>query len=206
MRGLSKPASRSIALVLAGLAAGFALSGCSDSGDDGAAQLAKQQELRAARAEAAQDARQGARISELERKLKNAGRSVPQIGTEDTTIDSGGSESADDPLTGLWRGEAVIRYESGKSDPFSQTIEIDSLTLGAVVGYSEANQGNTTCRGPITYEGASQGWYRFSAAEENVDECIDFSEVELMPDASGGLNYRETTDVSLSTGRLERVQ
>lgn len=206
MRGLSKLTSRRAALALAVFAAGLALYGCGESGGDGAEQLAKQEELRAAREEAAQDARQGARIAELERKLKGTSRPASGSGRGGASAESDVSASVEEPLSGLWQGEAVIRYNSGKSDLFNQTIEIDSLTPGEVVGYSEAHQGSTTCHGPLTYEGVSKGWYHFSAEEQNVAECIDYSEVELMPDASGGLNYRETTEVSLSTGRLGRVR
>jgi len=186
-------------------------SGCG-SGEDGAGQLAKQEELRAAREEAAQDARQSTRIAELERKLEHANQSASATRMEPSSADTGASEASEipenveEPLVGLWKGEAVIRYDSGASDPFHQTIEIDSLTPGRVVGYSEANQGSTTCHGPLTYEGVSGGWYQFSAEERNVAECIDFSEVEVMPQASGDLVYRETTEVSVSSGRLRRVR
>jgi hypothetical protein len=206
---LSKAAFCRAVLALVVLAAGLSLVACGDSGDTGAEQLAKQQELRAAREEAAQDARQSAKIAELERKVKRAQArrgSDSGTGTAGPITDSAPPVGADEPLAGLWKGEAVIEYESGEADPFNQTIEIDdALVPGAVVGYSEARQGSTTCHGPLTYEGVSEGWYRFSAAERNVDECIDYSEVELMPDASGGLAYRETTEVSVSTGTLERV-
>lgn len=207
MKNLVNHRSRRAVLGLGALAAALALYGCGESGDDGAEQLAKQQELRAAREEAAQDARQGAKIAELERKLKNVNRRQPRT-TEpgDTGTDSGTPVGAEGPLAGLWKGAARIRYDSGDSDPFNQTIEIDSLNLGAVSGYSEALQGSTTCHGPLTYQGVSEGWYRFSAEEQNVDECIDSSEVELMLDSSGGLLYRETTEVSVSTGRLERIE
>lgn len=194
-----------VAFALAVLAAGFAGSGCGGSEGSGAEQLAKQQELRAAREEAAQDARQSARIAELERRLKGAGRRASAVKTERPVPVTGPSD-VEGPLAGLWRGQAVIRYDSGESDPFEQTIEVHSLALGAVSGFSEAQQGDTTCHGPLTYEGVSEGWYRFSAEEENTAECIDHSEVKLMPDSSGGLSYRETTDVSVSTGRLERIR
>lgn len=207
MKNLVNHRLRRAVLGLGALAAALALYGCGESGDNGAEQLAKQQELRAAREEAAEDARQGAKIAELERKLKNVNRRQPQTTeTGDTGTDSGTPVGAEEPLAGLWKGPAVIRYESGDSDPFNQTIEIDSLNLGAVSGYSEALQGSTTCHGPLTYEGVSEGWYRFSAEEQNVDECIDSSEVELRLDSSGGMAYRETTEVSVSTGRLERIE
>jgi hypothetical protein len=112
----------------------------------------------------------------------------------------------EEPLSGLWKGEAVISYDSGKSDPFEQTIQIELLVPGQVAGYSEAVQGSTTCHGPITFEGISEGWYRFSSEEQNKAECIDSSEVELMPVSSDALEYRERTDVSLSTGTLKRVR
>ncbi len=197
---------RRAVLALVVLAVGAVLYGCGGSGGDGAEQLAKQEELRAAREQAAQDARQGAKIAELERRLKNAKRESSGAGTARVPTDSAAPVDAEEPLSGLWKGEAVIRYDSGEADPFNETIEIDSLVPGEVAGYAEAHQGSTTCHGPITYEGTSEGWYRFSAVERNVAECIDYSEVELMPDASGGLSYRETTEVSVSTGMLERVR
>jgi hypothetical protein len=206
MRGGRDSIARPTAALFVLLLAGIAMYGCGGSEDNGAEQLAKQEELRAAREEAAQDARQSARIAELEREVNRANRRP--AGTRSEGAESGGGVPVDagEPLAGLWRGNAVIRYDGGESDPFEQTIEIESLTLGAVAGYSEAHQGNTTCHGPLTYEGVSEGWYRFSAEEQNASECIDYSEVHLMPDSSGGLSYRETTDVSVSTGRLERVQ
>jgi len=197
-------------LVLTAIAALLALQGCGDSGEDGADKLAKQEELRVAREEAARDARQSLKIAELERRLKRANKDTVAQGAEagagperapsPTPVDT------EEPLVGLWKGEAVIEYDSGESDPFNQTVEIDGLTLGAVAGYSEARQGSTTCHGPITYQGVSEGWYRFTAEERNVAECIDYSEVQLMPDASGALLYRETTDVSVSSGSLERIR
>ncbi len=195
--------SRRVALALTVLGLGIALfSGCGgDSGGDGAARLAKQEELRAAREEAARDARQGVKIAELERRLnrRNAASAA-------STVPARSSVPADEeePLAGLWKGEATIRYESGESAPFNQTIEIDSLIPGSVSGYSEARQGSTTCHGPLTYEGVADGWYRFRADERNVAECIDQSVVELMPAAGGDLVYRETTDVSVSSGTLGR--
>lgn len=207
MMGTGKVLGRRV-LVLAAIAAVLALQGCGDSGEDGAERLAKQEELRVAREEAARDARQSVRIEELERKLKRAGKDATDTAPATRPADSvtPSDAGATEPLAGLWRGEAVIRYDSGKSDPFTQTIEIDSLTPGAVAGYSEARQGGTTCHGPLTYQGVSEGWYRFSAEEQNVSECIDFSEVQLRPEASGGLAYSETTDVSFSSGTLERVR
>jgi hypothetical protein len=201
-----KATVRRAALALAVLAAGLALSGCGGSGEDSAEKLVKQEELRVAREEAARDARQSAKIAALERRLEGARSRSTDPGVGSGVVDPDPPVNAEEPLAGLWKGEAVIRYDSGDSDPFNQTIEIDSLTPGAVAGYSEARQGSTTCHGPLTYQGVSEGWYRFSAEERNVDECIDYSEVELMPDSSGGLIYRETTEVSVSTGRLERVR
>jgi hypothetical protein len=206
MENWSKMTSRRATLALVALAAGAVLCDCGGSGEDGAEQLAKQEELRAARQQAAQDARQGAKIAELERKLKNAKRQHSGPGTVSAPAETAAPVDAEEPLVGLWKGEAVIQYDSGESDPFNETIEIDSLNVGEVAGYSEAHQGSTTCHGPITYEGTSAGWYRFSAVERNVAECIDYSEVELMPDASGGLSYRETTEVSVSTGTLEGIR
>jgi hypothetical protein len=199
--------SRGIAVALA-LATAFALYGCGGSESDGAEQLAKQQELRAAREEAAQDARQSAKIAALEHKLKGAKQQAAPTtaGVPVAPGGSGGPENVDESLAGLWKGEAVITYDSGESDPFNETIEIDSLVPGEVAGYAEAHQGSTTCHGPLTYEGVSEGWYHFSAEERNVAECIDFSEVDLMLESDGSLGYRETTEVSVSTGRLERVR
>jgi hypothetical protein len=206
MRDFAKSTLLHAVLMLAVAAVGIGLSGCGGSGDDGAAQLAKQEELRAAREEAAQDARQSAKIAELERKLKHKGQATADSQRAAAPVDSGTAVNPDEPLTGLWKGEAVIEYDSGESDPFNETIEIESLTPGEVAGYAEAHQGSTTCHGPLTYEGVTEGWYRFSAVERNVAECIDYSEVELMPDPAGGLSYRETTEVSVSTGTLGRVR
>ena len=192
------------ALAFVALAAALALCSCGESGEGGAEQLAKQEELRAAREEASRDARQSARIAELERELKASSQPSSNPAGREGSVASGGPASTDASLSGLWTGDAVIRYDSGKSDPFTQTIRIDSLTPGVVAGYSEAHQGSTICHGPLVYQGPSKGWYRFSGEEQNTAECIDSSEVELMLDGSGGLNYRETTEVSVSTGRLER--
>src|SRR5215204_4238609 len=89
--------------------------GCG-SGEDGAGQLAKQEELRAAREEAAQDARQSTKIAELERRLRHANRSAPATeadpGSARTSTLSEPTENDDEPLAGLWKGEAVIRYDS----------------------------------------------------------------------------------------------
>ncbi len=205
MMGTGKVLWRRV-LVLAAIATVLALQGCGDSGEEAADRLAKQEELRVAREEAARDARQSVKIEELERKLKRAGRGAAAPVAEPARSGSPAPVSGEDPLVGLWKGEAVIQYDSGESDPFNQTIEIDSLTPGAVAGHSEARQGSTTCHGPLTYQGMSEGWYRFSAEEQNVSECIDYSEVQLMPEASGGLAYSETTDVSFSSGTLERVR
>lgn len=186
------------------LVAGAGLYACGDSGDSGAEELAQQQELRAARAQAAEDARQTAKIGELERRLRkrHSGQSASAPAAAPSTSISVGSDQS--PL-GLWNGEAVISYDDGKSDPFFQTIQIDSLRPGRRAGYSEAQQGSTTCHGPLTYQGAVDGWYSFSAAEQNVAECIDYSQLELRIDGSGGMEYRETTDVSVSEGQLQRV-
>lgn len=193
----------------------FVLSACGGSSGDGAAEVARQAELKAARAQAAQNARQSARIATLERKLKHASKArvearpdpaptSPAIPvTEPAEAPSPGAAA---PLEGLWKGEAVIAYNEGGSDPFEQTIHIESLMPGQVSGSSEAVQGSTTCHGPITFQGISEGWYRFSAEEQNKAECIDSSVVELMPVSSGAIEYRETTDVSLSTGTLQRVR
>jgi hypothetical protein len=206
MKNFSKSIFMPCVLVPAILVAVLAIYGCGGSGDKGAEQLAKQEELRAAREQAAQDARQSAKIAELERKLKSRHRAASAAESAPPSADAGAPVSTEEPLAGLWKGEAVIRYDSGESDPFNETIQIDSLAPDEVAGYAEAHQGSTTCHGPLTYEGVSEGWYRFSAVERNVAECIDYSEVELMPDAAGGLAYRETTEVSVSTGTLERIR
>jgi hypothetical protein len=197
------PCLATIALALS--ATCLALLGCGGSGANGAEQLAKQEELKAARQEAAQNARQSAKIAALERKLKSGkGHAMATPESRPAPIEE--SVQAEEPLAGLWKGEAVITYDSGEADPFNETIEINSLVPGQVAGYAEAHQGSTTCHGPLTYQGTSGSWYRFSAEERNVAECIDYSQVDLTPDGSGALSYRETTEVSVSTGRLERVR
>jgi hypothetical protein len=203
MGALANPVAQRVTLVLALSVVIFAICGCGGSEDHGAEQLAKQEELKAARQEAAQNARQSAKIASLERKLEGERRpAVPA--PEAHPVEE--PAQADEPLVGLWRGEAVITYDSGEADPFNETIDINSLIPGQVAGYGEAHQGSTTCHGPLTYRGVSDGWYHFSAEERNVAECIDYSQVDLRPDGGGGLSYRETTEVSVSTGRLERVR
>lgn len=201
-------------LVVAFTAIAFAVSGCGSS-SDGASEVAKQQELRAARAEAAQNARQSARIADLEKRLKHASRrqegSQTRPPRSEVEVPAGDTSTAAPPeeemsLEGLWKGEAVINYDSGESDPFQQTIQLESLRPGEVSGYSEAVQGSTTCHGAITFEDVSEGWSRFSAEEQNKAECIDSSEVDLMPVSADTVEYRETTEVSLSTGTLHRVR
>jgi len=194
-------------------AVAFALSACGSS-SDGASEVAKQEELRAARAQAAQNARQSARIADLERRLKHASKQQEATETRpsgpEVEAPAGDTSTAAPPeeamsLEGLWKGEAVINYDSGESDSFQQTIQLESLVPGEVSGYSEAVQGSTTCHGAITFEGVSEGWYRFGADEQNKAECIDSSEVELLPVSADTVEYRERTEVSLSTGTLHRV-
>jgi hypothetical protein len=190
----------------------FALSACGGSSDDGAAEVARQQELQAARAQAAQNARQSGRIANLERRLHDAvkdgsGSRTAQAPASRQYQPVGEQEPpAEEPLTGLWKGAAAIDYDEGRSDPFEQTIQIESLVPDEVSGYSEAVQGSTTCHGPITFQGISEGWYQFGAEEQNKTECIDSSEVELLPVSAAAIEYRETTEVSLSTGTLHRVR
>jgi hypothetical protein len=187
------------------LAAGLVMGACGSSDDSGAEELARQQELRAARQQAAEDARQSAKIGELERKLRQR-RSEPAVAAPTTPSPTPAVPvESSRSLLGEWNGEAVIRYDDGSSDPFFQTVRIDSLQPGRRSGYSEAQQGSTTCHGPITYQGATDGWYSFSAQEQNVDECIDYSQLELRLDGSGTMEYRETTDVSVSEGQLQRA-
>jgi hypothetical protein len=198
--------------VLVLVASAFALSACGGSNDEGAAEVARQQELRAARAQAAQNARQSGRIADLERKLQNTGKAGSESRTTQAPSSSGSVPVGEqelprqEPLTGLWKGGAVISYDDGGSDPFEQTIQIESLVPDEVSGYSEAVQGSTTCHGPITFQGISEDWYRFGAEEQNKAECIDSSEVELLPVSSDVIEYRETTEVSLSMGTLQRVR
>jgi hypothetical protein len=205
MGALASLVTHRLALVFVLSASGLAIFGCGGSGGDhGAEQLAKQEELKAARQEAAQNARQSAKIAALERKLKSHKQHAEPVPQSQTPVDE--PVEAEEPLAGLWKGEAAITYDSGESDPFNETIQINSLVLGQVAGYAEAHQGSTTCHGPLTYQGTSGGWYHFSAEERNVAECIDYSQVDLMPDGSGGLSYRESTEVSVSTGQLEQVR
>lgn len=205
MNGVFKSAFRRTAPLLVVLVAGIGLYSCGDSGDSGAEELARQQELRAARVQAAEDARQSAKIGELERKLRKRHSESPAPAAAEAPSNTSVAVDADLSPLGVWKGEAVISYEDGKSDPFFQTVQIESLQPGQRAGYSEAQQGSTTCHGPLTYQGAVDGWYGFSAEEQNVAECIDYSELELRVDGSGAMEYRETTDVSVSEGQLQRV-
>jgi hypothetical protein len=187
------------------LVAGAGLYACGGSGDSGAEELARQQELRAARVQAAEDARQSAKIGELERRLRKR-HSEPSAAAPVTAPSTPSVPVAADPSPlGIWKGEAVISYDDGKSDPFFQTVQLDSLQPGKRAGYSEAQQGSTTCHGPLTYQGEIDGWYSFNAEEQNVAECIDYSQLELRIDELGGMEYRETTDISVSEGTLQRV-
>jgi len=189
------------------LVAGIALCACGGSNDTGAEQLAKQQELQAVREQAARDARQSAKIAELERRLKHHHAAArPSVEAAPAPApEASAPAAAEAPPSGVWRGEAVIEYDSGESAPFMQTVHLGSLEVGQVSGYSEALQGSTTCHGPLTYLGNSEGWYQFSSEEQNQAECIDSSTVELLLDGSGDLSYRETTGVSVSTGDLAPV-
>lgn len=194
-----------IALLLMVLVFGLALSACGGSSDTGAEELARQQEIQQARAQAAQDAKQSARIEALERRLRQRKRRAPEEVQHESAPAPSAPVAGGEGVVGTWRGEAVINYEDGKSDPFFETVRIDSLIPGQLAGYAEAMQGSTTCHGPLTYQGMSEGWYSFSSEEENVAECIDFSQVELRREESGFVSYRETTDVSVSEGELEPV-
>jgi hypothetical protein len=205
MEGVVKVAFRGVALLLLVLVAGLALYACGGSDDTGAEELARQQEIQAAREEAAQDVRQSTRIGQLERRLRRRSAQAPEGKTYVPPSSSSVAVEAGEALLGVWRGEAVISYDDGKTDPFFETVQIDSLIPGERAGYAEAVQGSTTCHGPLTYQGVSEGWYSFSSEEQNVAECIDYSQVELRFDGSGGLSYRETTDASVSEGELERV-
>lgn len=169
--------------------------------------MARQRELSEARKQASQDARQSTKIEELERRLRRAGEEgrPPTSARPVAPAPAPTGEAAADPVSGSWRGSAVIQYEDGESAPFLQRIEIGTLRVGQVSGLSEAQQGSTTCHGPLTYEGVRGGAYVFWSEEQNVAECIDESHLELSVNADGTMNYREVTEVSVSSGTLTLV-
>lgn len=134
--------------------------------------------------------------------------------SDSSPSDSGGSGQDEQPagndsrvgdsgMIGSWSGDAQISYESGEVATFEQTIKIDSLRVGEVAGASTAVQGASTCTGPITLTGIKGQKYTFSYAETNTEECIDSSTMTLRREGDL-LNYKETTDTSVSSALLPR--
>lgn len=120
----------------------------------------------------------------------------------DTTSASTGSSKYD--VLGTWSGPAQITYDDGQTDPFTQTVSINSLAEDQPAGTSTAVQGNSTCTGPMTLLSIRGTSYRFSYQETNTDECIDTSVLTLRLKGSR-LDYRERTEASISTGTLLRT-
>jgi hypothetical protein len=90
------------ALLLTCFALAAGLAACGGSSDSGAEELARQHELAAAKRQAAQDARQGARIKGLERELARAGHST--AGEASGSADTQGETTAEAPSLGDWPG------------------------------------------------------------------------------------------------------
>lgn len=120
----------------------------------------------------------------------------------DTT--SAGSGTSEYDVLGTWSGQAQITYDNGQTDPFTQTVSINSLVEDQQAGTSTAVQGDSTCTGPITLLSTRGASYRFSYQETNTDECIDTSTLTLRLKGDR-LRYRERTETSISTGELLRT-
>jgi hypothetical protein len=129
-------------LLLGGLFAG-----CGDSGNSGAGDLARQQELAEARKEAAQDARQSATIERLEQRLDRIkdGEDEPvSESTVPTTApappSSPPSEETSSPSLGDWPGgsgySAMLGAFSSEDNARTRQSEASELGLDAGVLYS----------------------------------------------------------------------
>lgn len=121
------------------------LSGCGDSGDSGASELARQSELAEARREAAQNARQNATIERLEQRVDR----LKQEGEEATSqvVDAGPSSTASAPpeepsssSLGDWPGgsgySAMLGAFSSEAGARALQREVTEIGLDAGVLYS----------------------------------------------------------------------
>lgn len=121
------------------ICAGLLISGCGDSGDSGASELAKQQELAEARKEAAQDARQSARIKDLQRQLDDSDKpdEVTPVAVPDDPPSAPPEETGD---LGDWPGgsgySAMLGAFSSEASARQRQSEATELGLDAGVLYS----------------------------------------------------------------------
>jgi hypothetical protein len=116
------------------------LTGCGSSDDSGAGELARQQELAAARRQAAEDAQQSAHIEELERKLKGVKRGSSQDQSPTTAAAPPSSSTATTPSLGDWPGGAgytvILASVSSEAEARSTQQEASGRGLDAGLLYS----------------------------------------------------------------------
>jgi hypothetical protein len=117
------------------------LSACGGSGDSGAGELARQQELAAARRQAAEDARQSAHIEELEHRVKRVNRDSQtpsdSVATAPAPISTPSEAAAS---LGDWPGgsgyTAVLASQSSEAEARSTQREAANRGLDVGVLYS----------------------------------------------------------------------
>lgn len=164
--------SRGVFLAVLVVAAAGLVSACGGSGDgdSGASELAHQRELAEARHQAAQEARQTAKIKELERELhgvadENGGGSNSASGTASPSappVEAG--EPVTEPGSGDWPGgtgfTAVLASVSSQAEAASVQAEATSRGLDAGVLYSS------------DYSSLRPGyWVVFSGVFPNADDA-----------------------------------
>jgi hypothetical protein len=136
MRGTGWKRLLAVVCVLA--SAVVVVSGCGESSDSGAGELARQQELRAARHEAAQDARQNAKIEDLERQLRRDRRdsSTLSASTSEQEESTSGNEVGDWPGGSAYTAILASLESQVDARAFQQQATASGLDAGVL--YSSA--------------------------------------------------------------------